>query len=218
MPLPLMSREIVIYARAAYSAALFSHRCRARRSRHLCARHAVGGGGASARAARGNDQPPDWPGAPGAGPAAGRSASGMISLFGPAGLRLADARVRERTGLKVTFTRYEWPGGCLGGAVIGGCLRRSRRARRAGKRPLPPPCGPFRFPLTGCNIRDMKLVTVTNFGVGQVRQAPGANSHSAGAIMSPASLISDEHFSVTRTARALNCTAGPLYLRLAPGG
>ncbi len=96
--------------------------------------------------------------------------AGSVALFGPAGLRLADASVRERTAPEGTFTRYEWPDGSAwvvqwsadaSGDLI---LRASGRSRT--------PVGQFRFPLVGCSIRDMKLVTVTNFGVGLVRQSP----------------------------------------------
>lgn len=107
-----------------------------------------------------------------------------VSLFGPAGLRLAEAEVRERAAPQETVTRYEFPDGSAwllrwsadpSGDII---LRASGRSRRS--------VGQFRFPLVGCNIQDMKLVTVTNFGVGLVRQAPWTDP--------PADPAQDEYF------------------------
>lgn len=54
----------------------------------------------------------------------------------------------------------QWLGDASGDVIV-----------RAGGRSRTP-VGEFRFPLAGCNIRDMKLVTVTNFDVGLVREAP----------------------------------------------
>ncbi len=93
-----------------------------------------------------------------------------VALFGPAVLNPAEARTQQRANVGEVVTRCEFPDGSAwllrwladpSGDII---LRASGRSRH--------PVGQFRFPLSGCDIRTMKLVTVTNFGVGLVRQAP----------------------------------------------
>jgi len=95
---------------------------------------------------------------------------GTVALFGPAGLRLEDAEVRERTATGESVTRYEWPDDSAwtlrwSAASSGDLIIRTSGRNRT-------PVGQFRFPLPGCSIRQVKLVTVTNFGVGVARQAP----------------------------------------------
>lgn len=98
------------------------------------------------------------------------AAPGTVALFGPARLRLGDAEVRTRVAPGKAVARYEWPDGSAwvvrwSAAASGDLIVQASGRSRT-------PVSQFRFALTGCNVREMKLVTVTNFGVGLVRQAP----------------------------------------------
>lgn len=93
-----------------------------------------------------------------------------VALFGPATLPLAGAVVQERATARDVITRHEFPDGSAwtthwstdpSGDLV---IRSGGRCRV--------PAGQFRFPLRGCNIRDLQLVTVSNFGVGVTHRAP----------------------------------------------
>jgi len=96
--------------------------------------------------------------------------AGEVALFGPGRRSVGEATVQERASAGEIVTRYEfadgsawllrWSAEACGDVVV----RASARSRF--------PVGQLRFALSGCDICGMKLVTITNFGVGLERRAP----------------------------------------------